>query len=305
MDLPALLDILTLRPLGEGPDTDRFEAISQADRPRNIFGGQLLAQALLAAGATVPAGRLPHSIHASFVRGGDTARPLRYDVERIRDGRSFSHRQVTVHQHDRELFRAIVSLHDAAPGPGYEAGDLASHDVATPVDPAGLPSYVTWAASGTDNPEHDFYRNPAPVELRYEDAPPEGHGVVVQGPQHLWTRVPGDLPDGQLLHIALVAWISDLTAADFTTLVHGRRWTDHDADSVSLDHAMWFLRPVRVDDWLRFTNECTSTGGGRGLTEGSFRTADGQLVARLVQEVVLTAPLTATTDNHREPGATP
>ncbi len=291
MDLAGLLDILTLQPLGDDAEGHAvFEAISQRDRPRNIFGGQFLAQALLAAGATVPAGRLPHSLHGSFVRGGDTQTPLRYRVERVRDGRAFSHRHVVVEQAGKELFRAIVSLHDETAGADYDAG---SRDPTATVDPASLPSYVDWAAAGTDHPDHDFYTLPAPVELRYDDAPPDRSGTLVRGPQRLWTRVPRDLPDDQLLHRAVLAWISDLTVADFTSLVHGRRWTDEGANTISLDHAMWFLRPVRVEEWLSFTQECTSTGGGRGLTQADFRTREGRCVARLAQEVLLTVPTSA------------
>jgi len=291
VDLATLLDILTLEPLG----ADRFVARSQTDRLRNVFGGQFLAQAILAAAATCDGVAVPHSLHATFLRGASTQRPLRVDVERVRDGRAFAHRSVTVHQTDdspsrtmREVFRAMVSLH--VPTAGHPWDDPADVPTASGVDPATLPSYVDWAEAGTDHPEHDFYSNRSPVDQRYEDAPPSTPGTRVQGRQKVWMRLPEALPDDPTLHTAFFAWMSDLTLADFTSLAHGRRWTDSDTNTVSLDHAMWFHAPARADEWVCFTQRCSTTGAGRGLSQGEMHTRSGRRVASCSQEVLLTLP---------------
>jgi acyl-CoA thioesterase-2 len=240
----------------------------------------------MAAGATVARDRAPHSLHAYFVRGGDPAQPIRYEVDVVRDGRSFSHRQVVATQDGREVFRQLASFHVAVPGPEHddpvEVGD---------VDPSTLVVYEDWAETGTDNPDHDVYTEATPCELRYEAPPPPGPGRRVRGPQRLWARVTGRVDDDRpLLHAALLAWLSDKSIADFSTLAHGRRWTDLGTDSVSLDNAMWFLRPFRADEWLLYAQEAPSSAGGRAFTRGEFVTMAGQRVAAVTQEVLLTLP---------------
>jgi acyl-CoA thioesterase-2 len=295
MDLAELLDILAVRPVADLAPADGaatsasrsvFEGRSPVGRSRSVFGGQFLGQALMAAGATVDADRPPHSLHAYFVRSGDPAIPIRYDVDRIRDGRSFSHRQVVASQDDREVFRMLASFHRVGEGP--------SHDDRTPlrdVDPATFVVYEDWAETGTDNPDHDVYTEPGPIELRYEDPPPTGPGQRVRGPQRIWARVAGPVADDRpLLHAALLAWLSDKTIADFSTLAHGRRWTDHGTDSVSLDHALWFLRPLRADDWLLYRQGAPSSDGGRAFTRGEFINRAGTRVATVAQEVLITVP---------------
>jgi|SoiMethySBSTD1v2_1073268.scaffolds.fasta_scaffold245025_4 acyl-CoA thioesterase-2 len=299
MDLAELLDILAVRPaVDDGPagasgngspstaTRPAFEGLSPKGRARSIFGGQFLGQGLMAAGATVEPDRPPHSLHAYFIRSGDPFQPIRYEVDLVRDGRSFSHRQVVAAQDGKEVFRMLASFHRATVGP--------SHDDPTPVgdvDPASLVTYEDWAETGTDNPEHDVYTDPAPIELRYEDPPPTGPGQRVRGPQRIWARVAGPVADDSpLLHAALLAWLSDKTIADFSTLAHGRRWTDHGTDSISLDHAMWFLRPLRADDWLLYRQGAPSSDGGRAFTRGEFVGRDGIRLATVAQEVLLTLP---------------
>jgi acyl-CoA thioesterase-2 len=291
VDLATLLDILTLEPLGN----DRFVGNSQTDRLRNVFGGQFLAQSILAAAATCDGGVVPHSLHGSFLRGASTQRPLRIDVERVRDGRAFRHRSVSIQQTDdtpartmREVFRAMVSFHVPTPGAAWD--DPADVPGDPGIDPATLPSYVDWAEAGTDHPEHDFYSNRSPVEQRYERPPSSAPGTTVQGRQKVWMRLPGPVPDDPTLHVALFAWMSDLTLADFTSLAHGRRWTDSDTNTVSLDHAMWFHAPARADDWVCFTQRCSTTGAGRGLSQGEVHTRSGRRIASCSQEVLLTLP---------------
>ena len=252
---------------------------------RAVYGGQFLAQGLVAAGRTVPDARPPHSLHAYFVRAGDPSVPIHYEVEDIRDGRSFSHRHVRASQHGREVFRLLASFQ--VPGVGAEHDDAS----APLVDPETLADYEKWGEAGTDNPGHAWYSEVGPVDIRIEDPPEPRVGQVVRGEQRLWIRLLGSVPgDDQLLHAALLAWLSDKTIADFAPLAHGRRWTDHGADSVSLDHAMWFLRPARADQWLLYRQDSPSTGGGRGMTRGELVTRAGTRAASIMQEVLLTLP---------------
>lgn len=287
MDVPELLDLLDLAPLADGG----FEGRSPVDRMRAVYGGQFLAQGLLAAGRTVPEGRAPHSLHAYFVRAGDPAVPIRYQVDEVRDGRSFSHRHVGASQDGREVFRLVASFQVPTEGAAYDDDDDDDAPGDAAVDPEQLADYERWGEAGTDNPGHAWYSEVGPVDIRIEDPPEPRIGQPLRGEQRLWIRLSGPVPsDDPLLHAALLAWLSDKTIADFAPLVHGARWTDEGADSVSLDHAMWFLRPTRADQWLRFRQDCPSTGGGRGLTRGDMATAAGDRVASIMQEVLLTLP---------------
>lgn len=318
MDLGELIDILTVRAVAPGPGpagaaaaaaaapapvpasaaggagsgiaaangSASFVGNSPAGRTRTVFGGQFLAQALLAAGATVEAGRSPHSLHAYFVRAGDPLIPIDYHVEVVRDGRSFSHRHVVAAQDGKEVFRQLVSFQVTRPGPAHDEVDAVDE-----VDPEQLTPYLDWALTGTDNPDHDVYTDPGPLDVRYQAPPPPGPDRVVRGNQHLWARLGGTVPsDDPVVHAALLAWISDKTIADFATLAHGRRWTDHGTDSVSLDHAMWFHRPARADSWLRFSQEAPCSANGRAFTRGEFVTRAGARAATVTQEVLLTLP---------------
>jgi acyl-CoA thioesterase-2 len=297
VELTDLLDVLDLEPTGADGDGDGeeggvFIGRTPASRTRSIFGGQFLAQALLAAGATVEAERPPHSLHGYFLRAGDPTVPIRYRVGRLRDGRSFSHRQVDASQDGRDVFRLLASFQRPVEGPDHDEAVAGATDAAEePDDPSLDVDYHAWEAAGTDNPTHDALTAPGPVAIRFRGAPPPEWGQVVRGPQCLWARIVGDVPsDSPLLHAALLAWLSDKTIADFATLAHGRRWVDSGTDSISLDHAMWFLRPARADRWLRFVQESPSSTGGRGLTRGDFVDARGRRVASAVQETLITIP---------------
>lgn len=278
------MEVLTLDPVaGDSPNV--FQGNSQVVGSLTVFGGQFLAQALMAAGATVPPERPPHSLHGYFLRAGDRLAQIRYEVETIRDGRAFSHREVRATQSGRELFRLMASFGEPRPGPEYD------EPIETPaVDPNTLPSYADWAVAGTDNPEHHIYSDAAPIDIRYE-APTAPHaGQVVRGTQRLWLRVAADVPDDRLLHAALLAWMSDESIAHFSTLAHGHRWTDLDAGTSSLDHGMWFVRPERPDRWLAFTQEAVVSSGGRTLTRGEMTRPDGTRIAVVNQEVLVTLP---------------
>ena len=284
MELAELL--VGLRPV----PTDRpgrFVGAPSPETRRSTYGGQFVAQSLLAAADTVEAGRWPHSLHGSFLRAGDADAATDYDVETVRDGRGYSHREVRASQAGRECFRAIVGFQVPQPG-GDEHGNQVA---AATVDPETLPSYVEWVRGGTDNADHFWLSEQMPLDIRIEGAPPARFGQTVTGPIRIWLRFRGDVPgDDPILHAALVGWLSDKTLSDGVTLCHGHRWTDAGVDSVSLDHALWLLRPGRADQWICCEQEVVSTGSGRGLARATFTTADGIRLAQAAQEAVLQLP---------------
>ncbi len=286
-EFEELLDLLDLQP--DGPLG--FRGGSPKGRTRALFGGQLVAQALIAAGRTTPAERVPHSLHAYFLRPGDPTKPLDFAVEAIRDGRNYHHRQVVVTQQGREIFRQLAGFTVDQPGASYQA--LAdTPDAATDaVDPASLTDYIGWTMAGTDNPDHPWPSETTAIEVTFEQAPPAERGAVVTGQLRMWMRLRGSVPGADpLLHGALLAWMSDKTLADLAILCHGYRWLDHGVSSVSLDHSMWFHEPARADGWLRFDQEVDRTAGGRGLVRGRFVTPDGRQVAAAAQEAVVGLP---------------
>jgi len=285
-EFAELLDLLDLQP--NGPHG--FRGGSPKGRTRALFGGQLVAQALIAAGRTTPAERVPHSLHAYFLRPGDPTKALEFAVEAVRDGRNYHHRQVVVTQEGREIFRQLAGFTVDQPGPRYQA--LAEIDAAAEgVDPADFTDYIDWTMAGTDNPDHPWPSETTAIEVTFEQAPPAERGGVVTGQLRMWMRMRGSVPGSDpLLHGALLSWMSDKTLADLAILCHGRRWLDHGVTSVSLDHSMWFHEPARADGWLRFDQEVDRTAGGRGLVRGRFVTPDGRLVASAAQEAVVGLP---------------
>lgn len=273
---------MDLRPLGP----TSFEGCTPRGRVRPVFGGQFLAQALLAAGRTVPDGRLPHSLHGYFLRPGDQNTPIRYDVESMRDGRNFNHRCVVASQNGKEVFRQLQSFVARRDAPAYQM----PREV-TSADPATFVDYMKWCAASSDNAAHDAIAEPQPIEIRFENAPTPSAGSVVIGPQRLWMRLSEPVPsDDPLLHAGLLAWMSDKTIGDFSILPLGHCWTDEGANTSSLDHAMWFHRSFRADEWLLFDQECQSTASMRGLVRGDFVTQDSRLVSSCAQEALVTLP---------------
>jgi acyl-CoA thioesterase II len=282
---------LDVTPVGGGA----FEGRSPQARSRPVFGGQFLAQALVAAGRTVEAGRVPHSLHAYFLRSGPPYVPICYEVEAVRDGRGFSHREVVARQESKEVFRLACSFQVPAPGldhdgpaPGVDVGVLGGAGGAGTVDPASFPGYVDWARASTDNQDHEWFTEEPPLDIRFEGAPPPADRTPMVGPWRLWMRMRERVPsDDPVLHAALLAWMSDKTVSDVTLFPHGRRWTDAGSDVLSLDHAMWFLRPSRADEWALFLHEAPFTGGGRGLARGDLFSLGGGRVASVVQEALV------------------
>ncbi len=301
LDVAGLIELLDVDPVadpvdadgdgGRGP-IDRFVGRTPTDRDRQVYGGQFLAQALLAAAATVEPGRHPHSLHAYFLRTGTPRTPIEYRVERVRDGRTASHRSVTAVQGEREVFRQLLSFQVDRPGPIHPRPAVGAADAA--VDPERLPGYRQWVAELSDRDDHPWFAEDLPIDLRIQDPPPTDRRAAMPDRIDVWLRmtgpVPGHDPADPVWSAALLAWMSDKTISDVVLYPHGRSWTDEGADILSLDHALWFHRPVAVDSWLRLTHHAVATSRGRGLARGDLLTLDGELVASVAQEAFIVLP---------------
>jgi acyl-CoA thioesterase-2 len=259
---------------------DRFRAPGETDRFDRVFGGQVIAQALLAAGATV-VGKDPDSLHAYFVEGGIPGQPVDVTVERVRDGRSISTRRVMVMQGKRQLLAAILSFHAGSQGP--ELAEMTSPHPG----PDGLPLLQEWVRDLS--PEQRLYglswiEQPPPLELRMDEPPNFMGGPSTQGPRTHWMRLPRQVGDDRLLHAALLAYASDYLLLDMIMRAYPDRAALTSFTSFSLDHSLWFHGPVRLDRWHRYTQETQAISGHRGLVRGVIHDADGRLVASAMQE---------------------
>jgi acyl-CoA thioesterase-2 len=277
--LDSLLVALTLEPMGG----DRFRAPAETDRFDRVFGGQVVAQALLAAGATV-IGKDPDSLHAYFVEAGVPGEPVDVLVERVRDGRSISTRRATVMQGKRQLLVAILSFHAGGPEPGLSATP------ASDPGPEGLPLLQDWARDVS--PEQRLYglswiEHPPPLEIRMDEPPNFMGGPASQGTRTHWMRLPRDVGDDPLLHTALLAYASDYLLLDMVLRAYPDRAALTSSACFSLDHSLWFHRPARLDHWHRHTQETQAISGLRGLVRGAIHDADGLLVASAMQEGLL------------------
>lgn len=284
--LDDLLGALALQPAGE----DRFRVQSEpgqfADR---VFGGQLLAQAVAAASATVT-DKDPQSMHAAFVDAGVPGRPVDIAVDRVRDGRSMSTRRVAVLQDDRTLLAAIVSFHANAAGPEVAA---AIPDVPAPEE---LPLLQDWARRvppELTGQARSWIERPPPLEIRIGEAPSFLGGPVAPETRSHWMRAPREVAGDNALHAALLAHASDLFLMDMVF----RAYPDKDGlggfTAFSVDHAIWFHRPTRFDRWHLYTQEALVIIGDRGLARGVVHDAGGHLVATVMQEVLVRKMRTA------------
>ena len=271
-DLVALLDL-------EPIEVNVFRGRSPDDKRQRVFGGQVAGQALVAAGRTVDPGRPVHSLHAYFLRPGDPSVPILYEVDRIRDGRSFTTRRVVAIQHGQAIFNLAASFHVAEEG--------FDHQLPMPEapPPEGLPTFAERLAPVREL-VGEWYTRPQPIDLRHVGAPPHASGGGDPRPpcQQVWFRADGTLPDDPLLHACVVTFASDMTLLDSILLAHGTSWLDPGLMGASLDHAMWFHRPFRADEWLLYDQESASASGARGLGQGRIYRRDGVHAVSVVQE---------------------
>ena len=272
--LDALVSLLDLEPI----EVNMFRGVSPEQKRQRVFGGQVAGQALVAAGRTVERGNV-HSLHAYFLRPGDTSVPILYEVDRIRDGRSFTTRRVVAIQHGRAIFNLSASFHVDESGPDHQ---LPMPDVP---DPESLPTFQERMAPYVDK-FGDWLTRPQPIDQRYVDDPGGPFSRVGGRPprQRIWIRADGRLADDQLLHDCVVAYASDMSLLDSVMLPHRLSWDDPRIMGASLDHAMWFHRPFRADEWLLYDQESPSAAGARGLARGTIFTRDGRLALSVVQE---------------------
>jgi acyl-CoA thioesterase-2 len=275
----AIQDLLTVLDL-ETLEVNLFRGRSPQTGWQRVFGGQVIGQALVAACRTVE-GRAPHSMHAYFLLPGDPKVPIIYDVDRIRDGKSFATRRVIAIQHGHAIFSMSVSFHN-------DEGGL-DHQAKMPVvpTPEELPSESEIRERilpSMPDPVRRYYERERPIELR-----PVEYGRYLgkkseDGRFNVWIRTTGKLPDDPTIHRCVLAYASDLTLLDTTLAPHGRTLFEKDFMAASLDHALWFHRPFRADDWLLYAQDGPNLHGARGFARGLIFTRDGTLVASVAQE---------------------
>jgi acyl-CoA thioesterase-2 len=270
--LEFLVRLLDLEPI----EVNIFRGVSPNEERQRVFGGQVAAQSLMAAGRTVDTGR-PHSLHAYFLRPGDPTVPILYEVDRIRDGRSFTTRRVVAIQHGRAIFHLSASFHVDEPG--------MSHQFPMP-DVPGPESLRSMAERLEPHRETfaEWFERPHPIEQRHIGPLPFSARASSDPTQRLWIRADGVLPDDDLLHACVAAYASDMSLFDTMLAPHDITWEDPHFMGASLDHCMWFHRPFRMDEWLLYDMDSPSTFGARGLARGFFFTRQGELVVSMVQE---------------------
>jgi acyl-CoA thioesterase-2 len=272
----TMLDVLNIEQL----EVNLFRGRSPQDRWQRVFGGQVIGQALVAATRTVE-GRPPHSLHAYFLIGGDPKVPIIYEVDRIRDGKSFTTRRVVAIQHGQAIFTLMVSFHNDEPGLEHQAQ---MPEVPPPED---LPSEAQIRATVLPSmPEavQRYYQSERPIELR-----PVEYGRYLgkkseDGKFNVWIRTTSKLPDDPAIHQCVLAYASDMSLLDAALVPHGRSLFEKEFMGASLDHALWLHRPFRADDWLLYAQESPNLLGSRGFSRGLIFRRDGALVASVAQE---------------------
>jgi acyl-CoA thioesterase II len=275
--LDGLLSILDLEPLEE----NLFRGRSPQEGWQRVYGGQVLGQALVAAVRTVPPERIAHSLHAYFLLGGDPARPIVYNVERVRDGRSFTTRRVTAIQHGRPMFVMSVSFHVTEPGLDHQN---AMPKVPQPEDLPSEQQLTSKLLAHLPENMRSYWERERPIEMRPVDVSRYFARRKGAPEQMVWMRASGRLPDAFPLHQCVLAYASDFTLLDTALIAHGKLMFDRDMQLASLDHALWFHRPFRSDEWLLYAQDSPSGHGARGFCRGSVFTRDGTLIASVCQE---------------------
>ncbi|EAB6717877.1 acyl-CoA thioesterase II [Salmonella enterica subsp. enterica] len=274
-ELIAILDLERL-------ENNLFRGLSPSTAWQRVFGGQTIAQSLVAAQRTVAPDRQVHSLHAYFMLPGDSSAPIVFEVDRIRDGSSFATRRVVAIQHGKAIFSLEASFQ--APEEGLD------HQVAMPEgipDPSELPSQQELIAQLGDRVPigiRRYWERERPLEMKPVILKHYTSREKLEPRQHVWIKPAGPIPDDVATQCAVLAYMSDLTLLDTSTFAHGRAIFDADIQAASLDHAMWFHRPDKLDDWLLYTQDSPSSSGGRGFTRGSIYSRSGVLVASVVQE---------------------
>ncbi len=278
----SLLSVLDLRDAGARTTEDIFTGVSQAMPTGRVYGGQVLAQTIVAASRTLPAERTVHSMHGYFLRPGDPSDGITFSVDRIHDGRSFSTRRTQAFQSGVPIFSMIASFQDE--DPGLEHFEPMPEGIAQPEDAPSL-------EVETLHPISRRILSESPVDVRHVASPLY---ASVAGPhvprQAVWMKLRRPIGDDPAVHRAALAYLSDLTIQESIMRAHGVAWNAPGLKVASLDHAMWWHRPGRVDEWLLYVQESPNARGGRGLATGRIYTREGALVASVAQEVMVRVP---------------
>jgi acyl-CoA thioesterase-2 len=283
--LAGFLAALDLTDTGARTREDIFTGPSQWMPGGRVFGGQVLAQALVAATRTVPEDRRVHSMHGYFLRPGDVEQPITFSVDRIHDGRSFSTRRTQCYQSGEPILSMIASFQDADPG--------LEHSVTMPEglpDPESLPSTAE-VLGGSDHPVAKFWSTQRAFDIRHVQHPVYFPADGERSPrQAVWMKAFGRLPDDLNLHRAALAYASDYSILEPIMRAHGVAWGTPGLKAASLDHAMWWHRDGRVDEWVLYEQESPVALGGRGLSFGRIFSRDGVLLATVAQEGMVRVP---------------
>jgi acyl-CoA thioesterase-2 len=279
-DAPAeeLLRLLDLETLGE----DRYRGYSPATAGRQVYGGQAIAQALVAATRTAPPDRPVHSLHGYFVLAGDPRTPIDFAVERVRDGKSFTTRRCNATQRGQTIFSLEASFQVVEVGLTHAAAMPAAPDPETLDDVNAL---VERFRAFMPEPAKRWLEKPRALDMRFVD--PEAMLAPQPHPraeQSIWFRILGPLPESRAIHHALLAYLSDMTLLNTALIAHRRTIFDPQIQVASLDHALWIHRDFRADDWLLYAQESPMASHARALTRGQIFTRDGCLVASVAQE---------------------
>jgi acyl-CoA thioesterase II len=283
--LAGLLATLDLTDTGARTTEDIFTGPSEWQAHGRVFGGQVLAQSVVAAARTVPDDRPIHSMHGYFLRPGDIDKPITFSVDRIHDGRSFTTRRTQAYQSGLPILSMIAS---------FQTEDVGlEHQTPMPADvpePESLPSPAE-SLRGIDHPIAKAWANDRPFDIRHVPSP---IWLTVDGPhvahQAVWIKAIGQLPDDKNLHRAALAYVSDYTLLEPILRAHGTPWATPGLKVASLDHAMWWHRFGRVDEWMLYVQESPNAIGGRGLSLGRIYSRDGALLASVAQEGTIRVP---------------
>jgi acyl-CoA thioesterase-2 len=276
----SLIDLLAILDL-EQLEVNMFRGNSPKTRWQRVFGGQVIGQALVASCRTVE-GRMPHSLHCYFILPGDPQIPIIYEVERLRDGKSYATRRVTAIQHGNAIFSMMVSFHveetsafdhqdpmpDVPPPEKLSADELMKQPLLD-----HMPEFI-----------RRYYASDRPIELRPVEFKRYFGEKIPDGRINIWIKTAAKLPDDPALHLCALAYASDFSLLDSVMARYGRTLFDGRVMAASLDHAMWFHRPFRADEWLLYSQDSPDAQGGRGLARGLIFKPDGTLVASVAQE---------------------
>jgi acyl-CoA thioesterase-2 len=279
--LEDLLELLDLEDIEENIFRGRNRDIVGSGR---VFGGQVLGQALVAAGRTVGEDRVAHSLHGYFILPGEIDAPIVYLVDRLRDGKSFTTRHVTAIQNGRAIFNMAASFQVAEPGIEHQI------DLPDVPDPEGLArelDLVRAVADRIPEPLRTIYTEDRPIDFRPVDPVDPFRPARRDPAKHVWFRAVGQMPEDTLRHQAVLAYASDYGLLGTALLPHGLTFQRPELQAATLDHAVWFHRPFRADDWLLYSTDSPIATGARGFTRGSLYDRDGRLVASVAQEGLL------------------